>query len=127
MRKNNLKSFSLLGTLLTAALLMRAINRKQYHNTTLEHLALLRKTDSLRCGYYTDLGNKWIIEQVLEEWITQSERNVPIDLSQQQLVTLSYEQYLCVADMINLKGCCLRSDSVTKLNALEKCQVKVEL
>lgn len=106
---------------------MRAINRKQYHNTTLEHLALLRKADPLRSGYYTDLGNKWIIEQVLEEWITKAEPNVPIDLSQRQLVSLSYEQYLCVADVINLNGCCLRSDNATKLNALKNCRVKIEL
>lgn len=106
---------------------MRAINRKEYHNTTLEHLALLRKADPLRSGYYTDLGNKWIIEQVLEEWITQSEHNVPIDLSQSQLVTLSYEQYLCVADVINLSGCDLRSDNASKLNALKNCRVTVEM
>lgn len=105
---------------------MRAINRKEYHNTTLKHLALLQKADPLRSGYYTDLGNKWIIEQVLEEWIIRSELKFPVDLPR-QLVTLSYEQYLCVVDLINLNGCCLRSDNATKLNALEKCRVKVEM
>uniref|UniRef100_A0A182SEB5 Geranylgeranyl transferase type-2 subunit alpha n=1 Tax=Anopheles maculatus TaxID=74869 RepID=A0A182SEB5_9DIPT len=47
-------------TLLTAALLMKAIDRRGYYGTIRQHLAKLETVDALRQGYYLDLASKWI-------------------------------------------------------------------
>lgn len=41
--------------LLTAALLMRAIDRKKSHSESLQFLDKLKQFDSNRTGYYVDL------------------------------------------------------------------------
>lgn len=96
---------SVADTLLAAALLMRAIDRKQYHSETLEFLEILKKCDALRIGYYVDLGNKWNIEDRLANWIVSLEENKqqPLDLSNLDLVGVQYQPYFCVADEIDLR------------------------
>lgn len=95
---------------MTAALLMRAIDRKNNHSESLQFLDKLKQYDSNRTGYYVDLANKWSIEHCLAEWITQDSdrdapiRDTPINLSHLNLVNLHYKQYLCVADEIDLTG-----------------------
>lgn len=91
---------------MTAALLMRATDRKKYHSESLEFLEKLKKYDSSRTGYYEDMANKWSIEHCLADWIIELEtnRDRPIDLSNLNLVNLHYKQYLCVADRIDLSG-----------------------
>lgn len=121
----NFKIYLILGTLLTAALLMRAIDRKSNHSTTLKYLSLLIKADPIRTGYYIDLMNKWNIEEALENWINANAFSDSIDLSELKLVTIFYEQYLCVANTINLKGCPLRKQNADKLNAFIKCKVQI--
>lgn len=97
--------FRFADTLLAAALLMRAIDRKQYHTETLEFLETLKKCDEVRVGYYTDLANKWSIEHQLADWIVLLEENkqMPLDLSNLDLVGVQYQQYFCVADAIDLR------------------------
>lgn len=89
---------------MTAALLMRATDRKKYHSESLEFLTKLKMCDTNRIGYYSDLANKWSIEDRLADWINALEKNLdtPIDLSNLNLINLHYKQYLCVADEINL-------------------------
>lgn len=92
-------------TLLAAALLMRAIDRKQFHTESLELLETLKKCDSMHIGYYVDLGNKWSIEDRLADWIASLEENKrnPLNLSNLELVGVQYQQYLCVAEQIDLR------------------------
>lgn len=92
-------------TLLAAALLMRAIDRKAYHQETLGFLEILKKCDSVRIGYYVDLGNKWSIEDRLADWIASLEENKQsaLDLSNLDLVGVQYQQYFCVAEHIDLR------------------------
>lgn len=83
---------------------MRAIDRRQYHSKSLNHLELLKKADPLRNGYYTDLSNKWSIEEKLEEWISLNSYYVPLNLSNLNLVALHYLEYICVADELLLQN-----------------------
>lgn len=105
---------------------MRAIDRKSNHSTTLKYLSLLIKADPMRTGYYVDLMNKWNIEEALENWINSNAFSDAIDLSQLEIVTIFYEQYLCVANTINLKNCPLRTQNSEKLNAFTKCKVQIQ-
>lgn len=118
------------GTLLTAALLMHAIDRKKYHSESLEFLEKLKEYDSNRTGYYTDLANKWSIEHPLADWIAVLERNrdMPIDLSNLSLVNLHYKQYLCVADRIDLSGNIFGGKMTDEISTLlNDCNVKFAL
>jgi len=115
-------------TLLTAALLMRAIDRKHYHLVTLDHLQKLIKADPLRTGYYVDLNNKWSIEYNLAEWISKDQIEIPIDLSNIDLVSLFYEQYLCASDHIVLSNeLPKRNQNLVKLNALKVCNCNINV
>ena len=88
-------------TLLTAALLMRAIDREKYHQQTIDNLEKLKTVDSYRVGYYVDLVSKWNIERALLQWLKKSDINAPLDFSDSQLACLSYEQYFAVAKVID--------------------------
>ncbi|KAG4070033.1 hypothetical protein HA402_013693 [Bradysia odoriphaga] len=114
-------------TLLTAALLMRAIDRKQYHSVTLDHLQKLIAADPLRTGYYLDMSNKWNIEFKLTEWIQAEHIEDFIDLSDIDLVSLFYEQYLCAADQIILKRQLpKREQNLVKMKAFDSCNCNVK-
>lgn len=118
------------GTLLTAALLMRATDRQQNHSESLELLDKLKTYDSNRIGYYTDLANKWSIENCLANWIlaVHENRDTPIDLSQMNLINLHYKQYLCVATHINLTGNQFDAQRIDEISALlNACIVKFTL
>lgn len=109
---------------------MRATDRQQNHSESLELLDKLKEYDSNRIGYYTDLANKWIIENRLAGWISSvhENRDTPIDLSQMNLINLHYKQYLCVATHINLAGNqfdAQRADEITTF--LNACNVKFTL
>uniref|UniRef100_A0A182K124 Geranylgeranyl transferase type-2 subunit alpha n=1 Tax=Anopheles christyi TaxID=43041 RepID=A0A182K124_9DIPT len=89
-------------TLLTAALLMKAIDQRGYHETIRQHLTKLETVDGLRKGYYLDLASKWSIENRLDEWLQAGNLSAAIDLSGLQLSVISYTPYLATADAINL-------------------------
>lgn len=89
-------------TLLTIALLMRAIDRKVYHEETLKFLAKLQAIDSLRAGYYKDLASKWNIEEAIENWVNCCDIDEPVDLAGLRLTRLYYTQYLSVAKAIKV-------------------------
>uniref|UniRef100_A0A182NBN5 Geranylgeranyl transferase type-2 subunit alpha n=1 Tax=Anopheles dirus TaxID=7168 RepID=A0A182NBN5_9DIPT len=91
-------------TLLTAALLMKAINPRDHYTTIRQYLTKLESVDGLRKGYYRDLASKWAIEQRLERWIDAANFTAPIDLSDMQLTALSYVQYFVTADGVNLSS-----------------------
>uniref|UniRef100_A0A1B0B1P7 Geranylgeranyl transferase type-2 subunit alpha n=1 Tax=Glossina palpalis gambiensis TaxID=67801 RepID=A0A1B0B1P7_9MUSC len=98
-------------TLLTSALLMRAIDSQKYHLKALNYLEKLQTVDNLRENYYKDLASKWILENALMDW--SKTENIPKQLNLndlKQLTTLTDPQYLCIADEIllsdNLKERC---------------------
>lgn len=118
------------GTLLTAALLMRATDRRKNHSKSLEFLDKLKQYDSNRTGYYTDLANKWNVEHHLANWITsvKNDRDTPIDLSNLNLVNIHYKQYLCVADQINLTANQFNGERYNDISTfLSGCNVKFAL
>lgn len=105
---------------------MRAIDRKHYHSLTLDHLSQLIKVDPLRTGYYADMKSKWSIEYKLAEWISKDQIEDPIDLSDIDLVSLFYEQYLCASDQIILNNeLPKREQNLVKINALKACHCNV--
>lgn len=107
---------------------MRAIDRKQYHSITLDHLQKLIAADPLRTGYYVDMNNKWNIEFKLTEWIQEENVEAPIDLSGIDLVSLFYEQYLCAADQITLKAeLPKREQNLVKMKAFNACNCNVNV
>lgn len=111
-------------TLLTAALLMRSIDRFHYHDKTLEFLGKLEKFDSLRAGYYKDLASKWTVEARLKDWIDSGEfREAKVDLSNLHLTTLYYQQYFAIADVIGLQGNPKLNKNSCKFSLLDGCEV----
>lgn len=115
---------------MTAALLMRAVNRKEYHTASLEFLEKLKKYDSNRTGYYAYLADKWSIENRLVDWISalENNRHTLIDLTNSNLFNLHYKQYLCVADEIKLAGNNFDLKKTDEIYAfLNYCNVKFDL
>ncbi|XP_055639307.1 geranylgeranyl transferase type-2 subunit alpha [Toxorhynchites rutilus septentrionalis] len=91
-------------TLLTAALLMKALDAEGYHDRILGYLEKLQEVDPLRVGYYRDLTAKWSIEIRLKRWIDEGKPQKKLDLSNLKLNRVTYEQYLAVAGEIDLSG-----------------------
>ncbi|XP_016962499.1 geranylgeranyl transferase type-2 subunit alpha [Drosophila biarmipes] len=90
-------------TLLTSALLMRAIDVSANHEKSLAHLAKLEKVDAMREGYYKDLAARWTLEYELAKW-PQTEgfpRNFTL-AEDVLLASLPYGQYFVIADELNL-------------------------
>lgn len=108
-------------TLLTAALLMKSIDRFHYHEQTLEFLKKLQSVDSLRAGYYKDLASKWTIEVKLKSWIESKDFiDGKADLSHLDLTTLYYHQYFAVASRVELLG---NPKLKMKLSGIKGCEV----
>lgn len=101
-------------TLLTAALLMKAIDRNGNHAKILQNLEKLTIVDPMRKGYYRDMMNKWSVEIRLERWLDEEKLLEKLDLSELRLNRLAYEQYLAVADEIDLTGNELLEGSLQK-------------
>lgn len=89
-------------TLLTSALLMRAIDREAYHEQTIENLEKLKTVDSYRLGYYADLISKWNIERSLLKWLKAGDYEAAVDFSScsPDLTCLYYEQYFAIAKRV---------------------------
>lgn len=109
-------------TLLTASLLMRAIDRKEHHSKTVEFLKKLEEVDPMRKGYYQDLGSKWNLENKIDEWINLGSLNTVIDLSMLDLTSLYFEQYLSICNDINLSSNRLNNRSMGKLASFQFCK-----
>lgn len=110
-------------TLLTAALLMRAINCKDedYHRQTLDILQKLQKLDHLRSNYYQDLASKWNIEMQLRKWIMNGATG-QLNLSSLSLTALYYEQYMCIAEDVDLSQNQLGNRALARLRSLQSCK-----
>lgn len=87
-------------TLLTSALLMRAIDVNSYHEQSLSHLAKLVQVDALRQGYYKDLSARWTMEMALAKWPTSSNYPQLFEMPTEMSMT-PYAHYLIVADKIS--------------------------
>ncbi|XP_058823726.1 geranylgeranyl transferase type-2 subunit alpha [Topomyia yanbarensis] len=110
-------------TLLTAALLMKAIDRRRYYDHMLAYLEKLQTVDPMRQGYYRDLTSRWSIENRLERWIgANGIPNGKLDLSGLKLERLFYEQYLSVAEEIDLSNNQLTHGSLGKLSYFSFCK-----
>lgn len=109
-------------TLLTAALLMKAVDRTGNHARILQHLQKLQIVDPMRKGYYQDMMNKWSVELRLERWLDGEKPLEKLDLSELKLNRVAYEQYLAVADEIDLSGNELLEGSLQKCCHLVFCR-----
>ncbi|XP_017044309.1 geranylgeranyl transferase type-2 subunit alpha [Drosophila ficusphila] len=90
-------------TLLTSALLMRAIDVSANHEKSLEHLVKLEKVDALREGYYKDLAARWILESELAKWPQAEEFPRIFALKNDELLaSLPYGQYFVIVDELKL-------------------------
>lgn len=116
-----LYSIIISGTLLTSSLLMRAINRIDNHEKTLENLGKLQEVDSLRAGYYKDLASKWSVEYALEKWILESDFQKKLDLSGLSLTSIYYDQYMSIMNEVDLSDNKLCNRNLGKLNAFQCC------
>lgn len=110
-------------TLLTAALLMRSIDRFAYHKNTLDFLKKLQKVDHLRAGYYKDLASKWTVEMKLKDWIKGGNLDL-IDFTNLNLSTVYYNQYFAIASQINLEGNPQLNKNSCKFSLVKGCTVK---
>ncbi|KAL1399574.1 hypothetical protein pipiens_008110 [Culex pipiens pipiens] len=110
-------------TLLTAALLSKAIDHAANHDQIVQYLEKLKNVDPMRTGYYQDLIGKWGTEVRLGQWI--EGKGCPakrLDLSGMGLVHVAYEQYLAVASEIDLGGNKLAEKSLAKFGHFVFCQ-----
>ncbi|XP_039443904.1 geranylgeranyl transferase type-2 subunit alpha isoform X2 [Culex pipiens pallens] len=110
-------------TLLTAALLSKAIDHAANHDQIVQYLEKLKNVDPMRTGYYQDLIGRWGTEVRLGQWIDgkgcPAER---LDLSGIGLVHVAYEQYLAVASEIDLGGNKLAEKSLAKFGHFVFCK-----
>ncbi|XP_030562184.1 geranylgeranyl transferase type-2 subunit alpha [Drosophila novamexicana] len=89
-------------TLLTSALLMRAIDVTGYHEQSLAHLSKLEHVDALRRGYYKDLALSWTMEMALAKWPQTSSYPQLFEMPTKISSTRTpYVQYLIVADKVS--------------------------
>ncbi|XP_055596290.1 geranylgeranyl transferase type-2 subunit alpha [Uranotaenia lowii] len=111
-------------TLLTAAMLMKAIDRVQFYPQMISNLEKLQTVDPLRKGYYSDILQKWSIENRLVEWTArlQDQPNAALDLSGLGLTHLAFEQYLAIADELDLSGNALTETSLIKFKNFVFCR-----
>uniref|UniRef100_A0A1Q3FJH0 Geranylgeranyl transferase type-2 subunit alpha n=1 Tax=Culex tarsalis TaxID=7177 RepID=A0A1Q3FJH0_CULTA len=110
-------------TLLTAALLSKAIDHEANHDQIVQYLEKLKTVDPMRTGYYQDLIGKWGVEVRLGQWI--GGEGCPakrLDLSGIGLVHVAYEQYLAVASEIDLGGNKLVEKSLARCGHFVFCQ-----
>lgn len=111
-------------TLLTAALLMRSIDRFHFHEKTIEYLKKLEKVDNLRAGYYKDLASKWTLEVKLKNWIENEDfLSKKIDLSNLDLTMFHFQQYFAIASEVNLEVNPKLIKTSCKLELIEDCKV----
>lgn len=110
-------------TLLTAALLMRSLDRFQYHEKTLEFLNKLQTVDPLRLGYYKDLASKWILEVKLKDFLDAGNFD-KIDLSALNLSTLYYGQFMVIASEVDLRENPELNRSSCKFSLVDGCKVQ---
>ncbi|KAH8295243.1 hypothetical protein KR018_009089 [Drosophila ironensis] len=90
-------------TLLTSALLMRAIDVSSNHEQSLKHLVKLEKVDALRQGYYRDLAARWVLEFELARWPKAADFPRKFELAEKTAIaSLPYGQYLVIADELKL-------------------------
>ncbi|XP_030374062.1 geranylgeranyl transferase type-2 subunit alpha [Scaptodrosophila lebanonensis] len=91
-------------TLLTSALLMRAIDADKHHAQSLEHLYKLWTIDDLRAGYYKDLAARWSLELALTKWPQKSDfpKRFVLSVEDVELESLPYAQYLIIANELEL-------------------------
>lgn len=90
-------------TLLTSALLMRAIDVSANHDQSLSHLSKLEKVDALREGYYKDLAARWVLESELAKWPQTGDFPKKFELAEEKsLASLPLGQYLIIADELKL-------------------------
>ncbi|KAH8288712.1 hypothetical protein KR054_008348 [Drosophila jambulina] len=90
-------------TLLTSALLMRAIDVSGNHAKSLEHLAKLEKVDALREGYYKDLAARWTLELELAKWPQTPGFPRKFELPDEvSIASLPFGQYLVIADELKI-------------------------
>lgn len=110
-------------TLLTAALLSKAIDHDQNHVQIVQYLEKLKTVDPMRTGYYQDLIGKWGTEVRLSQWIDDASCPTKrLDLSGIGLAHVAYEQYLAVAGEIDLGGNSLTEKSLAKCGHFVFCQ-----
>ncbi|CAO1356209.1 unnamed protein product, partial [Diamesa hyperborea] len=110
-------------TLLTASLLMRSIDRFKYHEKTVEFLRKLETVDNLRAGYYKDLASKWSVEVKLKDWIEEKNyESGTINLSALELTTVYYNQYLTIANHVDLSGNPELNESSCKFSKVSGCK-----
>ena len=104
---------------------MRSIDRFKYHEKTVEFLRKLETVDSLRAGYYKDLASKWSVEVKLKDWIEDKNyESGKINLSFLQLTTVYYNQYLTIANQVNLSGNPELNESSCKFSKVSGCEVQ---
>lgn len=109
-------------TLLTAALLMRSLDRFYYHEKTLEYVKKLQNVDPLRYGYYSDLASKWILEVKLKEFVENGNYE-KIDLSALDLTTVYYNQFLVIVKEIDLRENPKLNKNSCKFSLVDDCNV----
>uniref|UniRef100_A0A6M2DHR2 Geranylgeranyl transferase type-2 subunit alpha n=1 Tax=Xenopsylla cheopis TaxID=163159 RepID=A0A6M2DHR2_XENCH len=111
-------------TLLTLALILRALDSKKYHEESLGLLEKIRKVDHMRKGYYSDLRNRWVIEQAIEEWLEQynptDEKRNTLDLRNKNLTAVYHKQYFLIANCVDLRGNNLCPKFLEKLQSMFK-------
>jgi geranylgeranyl transferase type-2 subunit alpha len=103
-------------------MLLRETDRLANHSKIIEYLTKLQEIDPLRLGYYRDLASKWSIEHKLTEWIIASNFCRPLELGNLKLSIICLEQYMTVAEEVDLSGNQIEGKCASKLAYLKSCR-----
>ena len=79
--------------LYTRAMVMRSLDSQHYSRDILDTLTTLGAVDAMRRGYYQDLRDKIVVENLLERAAASCDFD-HIDLSSFKLSKIFYQQYL---------------------------------
>jgi geranylgeranyl transferase type-2 subunit alpha len=103
-------------------MLLRETDRVANHSKIIEYLTKLQEIDPLRVGYYRDLASKWSIEHKLAEWISAGNYCDPLNLSGLKLSIICLEQYMTVAEEVDLSQNQIEEKCAGKLAYLKSCR-----
>lgn len=101
---------------------LHCINANLYHEEVIENLKTLKKLDSQRTGYYSDLITKWNIENQLSNNYNNMCTEYNIEFSE-KITSLPHIQYYSYCKIVDLSNQELTSRILPSLVKLQHCKV----
>ncbi|VVD01808.1 unnamed protein product [Leptidea sinapis] len=109
-------------TVLTTTFFLWCINSSEHHEEILKNLTTLKRIDSQRAGYYSDLITKWSMEKLLPNCYEQKCLDYKLDCNY-KITSLPHLQYFSFCVNVDLSNQDLTSNCLPSLIKLQHCKV----